>query len=178
MNRWLPQWRPCSCSRVATDIIGGKKHRHWCEVEIYRAQGSRVAQTKVARPTGTNDIQTGNARREAMCRAIRTISNRFQERNEAHRSAHLRLVHRLLPDPQGHHSRAVTELLGTIRMVDVNLPTTAGRHPVAPRSSRPKEGARASAAPGLHNPAGTKPHSQMPVRSGQGRICPEKGAPP
>ena len=38
------------------------------------------------------------------------------------RSAHLRLVHRLLSDPQGHHPRAATEVLGTIRMVDVNLP--------------------------------------------------------
>lgn len=38
------------------------------------------------------------------------------------RSAHLRLVHRLLPDPQGHRPRAATEVLGTIRMVDVNLP--------------------------------------------------------
>ncbi|MCY4462107.1 MAG: hypothetical protein OXC26_17220 [Albidovulum sp.] len=64
--------------------MGGKKNSHWCEVENCRAQGSGVAQTKVTRPTGTNDIQTENARREALCLAIRTISNRFQERNEAH----------------------------------------------------------------------------------------------
>ena len=78
--------------------------------------------------------------------AIRPIFHQREERIEAHIFVSF-IAYCLLvtvknlarPRASGLTPRAILEAFATIRMVDVHLPTTDGRHPVLPRHTRPNK---------------------------------------